>query len=70
MARLPSDITIRTRLEVDISPWQAIKLRISGAGYELAKGLRMKFEVEAARGELDRALQEEDDAAHGHRPLS
>ena len=66
-----ADITIRTRLEVHITLWQAIKLRISGAGHELAKGLRMKFEVEAARAELERRLREEqDDAANGHRFLS
>jgi hypothetical protein len=67
MAKIPADITLR--LEVDISLWQAIKLRISGAGAELAKGLKMKFEVERAQEKIDRARQKEEDAAHGHRPL-
>jgi hypothetical protein len=69
MAKLSDDIIIRTRLEVKISFWEAIKLRISGAGAELAKGLRMKFEVERAHQEWDREI-EEDGATHGHRPLS
>jgi hypothetical protein len=42
MAKLPNEITVRVR--VVISLWDALKLRLSGAGYALKRAIEMEFE--------------------------
>jgi hypothetical protein len=69
MPRKLDDIVIRTRLEVNISFWQAIKLRVSGIGNVLAKHLKTSIENRAHDDELRRAIKEKD-AAYRHRTLS
>ena len=43
MAKLPSDIIITVKVRIDISLWDVLKLRLSGAGLELKKYIQMKI---------------------------
>jgi len=52
------DITVHVRMKVSISLWDALKLRLSGAGHALTKWI----EVEIA--------ERKDDAAERDRPAS
>jgi hypothetical protein len=69
MARKLDDIVIRTRIEVNITLWQAIKLRVSGIGNVLAKHLKTSIENREHNDELRRAMEERD-AAYRHRSVS
>ena len=50
MAKL-EDITVRVRMRVEISLWDALKLRLSGVGYALKRWM----EVEVRNREGDAA---------------
>ena len=74
MAKLADIVICIAAIMVAVPPpfwlWEAIKLRISDVGYEIAKVLKMKREMERALQEREQASRKYDDAADRHRPLS
>jgi len=58
MAKL-EDIIVTVRVRTTISFWDAVKLRLSGAGYEVKRWIELEIE-----------RREEENAAERDRPLS
>jgi hypothetical protein len=55
MAKLP-DIVVSVQIKTDVTFWQALKLRLSGAGQAIKELIELDIQRESDALELDRFL--------------